>query len=132
MKALSKKRSKAMFIDFIAATAALAALEAAVPKKIKSNPVYSVVVPTLVVWGLEYAQLARSGQTLGYKAQGLILESEDGHKPSGKQIAKRFLYRDIKSPIDLIKNREGFEKLEGAKLPHDVYAHTVVKVRQSI
>ncbi|MDN7246442.1 RDD family protein [Planococcus shenhongbingii] len=132
MKDLSKKRSKAMFIDFIAATAALAVLETAVPKKVKANPVYTLVVPTLVVWGLEYVQLAKSGQTLGYKAQGLILESEDGLQLSGEQIAKRFLYRDLKSPIDLFKNREGFERLEGAKLPHDVYAQTIVREQRSI
>jgi uncharacterized RDD family membrane protein YckC len=126
MKALSKKRSKAMFIDFIAATAVLAALEAAVPKRIKTNPAYSLVIPTLAVWGLEYAQLSKSGQTLGYKAQGLVLESSNGQKPSGEQIIKRFLYRDLKSPIDLLKDRKRFELQEGARLPHDVYAGTVV------
>lgn len=132
MKELSKKRSKAMAIDFLAATAALAALEAAVPKKVKSNAAYSLVVPTLVVWGLEYAQLAKSGQTLGYKAQGLVLESEDGQKPSGEQIIKRFLYRDFKSTIDYVKNRQGFEQLEGASFPHDVYARTVVREKPSV
>ncbi|MDN7227488.1 RDD family protein [Planococcus sp. N064] len=127
MKELSKKRSKAMFIDFLAVTAALTVLEAAVPKKVKSNAVYSLAVPSLVVWGLEYAQLAKSGQTLGYKAQGLVLESEDGQKPSGEQIAKRFLYRDFISTIDYFKDRKGFEQLDGASFPHDAYARTVVR-----
>lgn len=127
MKELSKKRSKAMLIDFLTATAALAALEAAVPKKVKNNAAYSLVVPTLVVWGLEYMQLAKSGQTLGYKTQGLVLESEDGQKPSGEQIAKRFLYRDFISTIDYFKDRQGFEQLGGASFPHDAYARTLVR-----
>jgi len=127
MKELSKKRSKAMFIDFLTATTALGVLEAAVPKKVKNNAAYSLVVPTLVVWGLEYMQLAKSGQTLGYKTQGLVLESEDGQKPSGEQIAKRFLYRDFISTIDYFKDRKGFEQLGGASFPHDAYARTVVR-----
>ncbi|PPA71030.1 RDD family protein [Jeotgalibacillus proteolyticus] len=127
MKSLTKKRTKAIFIDFAISSIVTVGVEQLLRKKIKSEFVHAVITPSAVMWGLEYLQLRKCGQTIGYKAMGLKLESSGGSELSSQQIAKRFLYRDTKSTLDYLKNREGFEGQEGAVYPHDAYAGTTVK-----
>ena len=127
MKSITKKRLAAVMIDSVVATTVSLGVEYLLRKKVKNEFVHSVVTPTVVFWGLEYAQLRKNGQTLGYKALGLTLENEDGSKPTDAQIAKRILYRDTISTFDYLKDRQHFEEQDGATLPHDRFAQTVVK-----
>ena len=110
----------------VAATVSLG-LECLLRKKIKSEFIHTVVTPMVAFWGLEYAQLRKNGQTLGYKAMGLALENEDGSKPTDAQIAKRIMYRDTISTFDYLKDRQHFAERDGATFPHDRFAQTVVK-----
>jgi len=76
----------------------------------------------VVLWALEYAQLRKNGQTIGYKAMGLTLENEDGRPLSECQIIKRMAYRDTISTFDYLKDRQAFEQQHGQRLPHDSFA----------
>ncbi|MFP3919775.1 RDD family protein [Lysinibacillus telephonicus] len=127
MKSITKKRTKAFIIDQVISTVVASGIEYVLRKKIKNEAFHTLVTPTVVMWGLEYAQLRKNGQTVGYKALGLALENEDGTPLSSCQIAKRMLYRDFISTFDYIKNRESFEINEGTILPHDRVARTIVK-----
>ena len=127
MKSMTKKRLAALMIDSVVATTVALGVEYLLRKKIKNEFVHTVVTPNVVFWGLEYAQLRKDGQTLGYKAMGLALENEDGSKPTDSQIAKRIMYRDTISTFDYLKDRQHFAEQDGATLPHDRFAHTVVK-----
>ena len=127
MKSITKKRLAAVMIDSAVAATVSLGLECLLRKKIKSEFIHTVVTPMVAFWGLEYAQLRKSGQTLGYKAMGLALENEDGSKPTDAQIAKRIMYRDTISTFDYLKDRQHFEEQDGAILPHDRFAKTVVK-----
>lgn len=127
MKYITNKRTKAFIIDQVISTVVTSGVEYVLRKKIKNEAFHTLLTPTVVMWGLEYAQLRKNGQTVGYKALGLALENEDGSPLSSCQIAKRMLYRDFISTFHYIKNRKTFEKDEGAILPHDVIAGTVVK-----
>lgn len=130
MKELTKKRTKAVLIDTAVATAVSIGIEAALKSITKKNrtaeTIYAVVLPTAVMWGLEACQMRRSGQTLGYKAMGIKLETTDGHIPSAEQVLKRATYRDIMSTVDYLKDRKGFEGTDGSTLPHDVKSGTRV------
>ncbi|MFF5995804.1 RDD family protein [Lysinibacillus sp. KU-BSD001] len=127
MQSITKKRTAAIAIDLAISTAVTLGVEYFLRKKVKNEAVHNLITPTVVMWGLEYAQLRKSGQTIGYKAMGLALENEDGSKPTDAQIAKRIVYRDTISTFDYIKDRHHFEEQDGAILPHDRFAHTVVK-----
>lgn len=96
-------------------------------KKVKNEAVHALVTPTVVLWALEYAQLRKNGQTIGYKAMGLTLENENGRPLSECQIIKRMAYRDTISTFDYLKDRQAFEQQHGQRLPHDSFAGTVVK-----
>ncbi|MFD1849814.1 RDD family protein [Oceanobacillus bengalensis] len=127
MKSISKKRTKAFFIDLAISTAVTAGVECLLRKKIKNEAFHALVTPTVVMWSLEYAQLRKSGQTIGYKTMGIALESEEGSELTCNQILKRMAYRDTVATFDFMKDREGFEGEDGAEFPHDRYAGTVVK-----
>lgn len=114
-------------IDMAISTTVSLGAEYFVRKKIKNEVVHNLVTPTFIMWGLEYVQLRKSGQTIGYKAMKLALENEDGTKPTDVQIAKRMLYRDTISTFDYLKGREHFEGEDGSALPHDRFAETVVR-----
>lgn len=126
MNSLAKKRTKAILIDTAVSTAVSLAAEALLRKKVKSEMFFSLVVPTLTFWGLEYAQLHLNGQTLGQKAMGIRVKSETGGKLTNAQILKRAIHRDSVSSIVYLKERRKYDAYEGAKFPHDVYTHTVV------
>ena len=130
MKSMTKKRLAAVMLDSVVAATVSLGVEYLLRKKIKNEFVHTVVTPTVVFWGLEYAQLRKSRQTLGYKAVGLTLENEDGSQPTDAQIEKRIMYRDTMSTFDYLKDRQHFEQQEGAILPHDRFAQTVVKKRK--
>ncbi|WP_413364364.1 RDD family protein [Lysinibacillus sp. 3P01SB] len=127
MESLTKKRLGAIMIDAAISTTVSLGVEYLLRKKIKNEAVHNLVTPTAIMWGLEYAQLRRDGQTIGYKAMKLALENEDGTKPTDLQIAKRMLYRDTISTFDYLKDRHEFEGENGSALPHDRFAKTVVK-----
>lgn len=129
MKDLTKKRSKAVLIDQLVYNTAIMGAEMVYRQKrqVKSEMLASFLLPTLATWALEYVQLRKTGQTIGYKQMGLVLESENGAPLSSNQIVKRILYRDAISTFDYLKNRDAFESREGAQLPHDTYAGTIVK-----
>lgn len=127
MKPITKKRTKAFFIDLAISAAVTAGVEYVLRKKIKNEAFHALVTPTVVLWSLEYAQLRKSGQTFGYKKMGLTLEDQEGKELDCKQIVKRMAYRDILSTVDYIKGPKSFEQGEGEILPHDTYAGTVVK-----
>lgn len=78
-------------------------------------------------WGLEYLQLRKTGQTTGDKKMGIVLKSEDGSAPTSSQIIKRILYRDSVSGLIYFKDRDRFKAQNGAQLPHDTFAGTIVK-----
>lgn len=127
MKAITKKRTKAVLIDAVISGVVTAGVEYVLRKKVKNEVVHNVITPTAVLWALEYAQLSRSGQTIGYKTAGLVLENEDGTAPTNCQLMKRMAYRDIVSPFEYLTNRKTFEGEDGKVLPHDRVAGTVVK-----
>ena len=127
MKSITKKRLGAVMIDSVVSATVSLGVEYLLRKKVKNEFIHTVVTPTIAFWGLEYAQLRKSGQTLGYKAVGLALENEDGSKPTNAQIAKRIMYRDTISTFDYLKDRQHFAERDGAIFPHDRFAHTVVK-----
>ncbi|WP_077596899.1 RDD family protein [Oceanobacillus kimchii] len=127
MKAITKKRTKAYFIDLAISTAVTIGVEQLMRKKIKSEAVHALVTPTVVMWGLEYAQLRRCGQTIGYKQTGLKIEGTDGQAPTPNQIIKRMAYRDCLSTFKYLGDRKGFEGKDGSVLPQDTYAETIVK-----
>ncbi|MDG5472329.1 RDD family protein [Jeotgalibacillus sp. ET6] len=129
MESITKKRTKAILIDLAISSVVTAGVEYLLRKKVKNELVHTLVTPTVVMWGLEYAQLHCGGQTIGYKKMGIALESEEGSDLTTEQIFKRLLYRDTKSTLDLWKNRSSFEGEAGAVLPHDVFAGTIVRER---
>lgn len=117
----------AIFIDQAVSGLLSISAEKLLLKKLKNEKLLSLVTPTVVMYGLEYAQLRLNGQTIGYKLMGLELESADGEELSSRQIIKRMIYRDTAATIAYLKRREEFEEQEGAILPHDRYAGTIVK-----
>ncbi len=127
MESVTKKRAAAFLIDTAISAAATFGVEYFLRKKVKNEAVHALVTPTVVLWALEYAQLRKNGQTIGYKAMGLALENEDGRPLSGGQIIKRMAYRDTISTFAYLKDRQAFEQQHGQCLPHDSFAHTVVK-----
>ncbi|MCM3611865.1 RDD family protein [Planococcus sp. MERTA32b] len=127
MDKLMKKRFKAMAIDIAISTGVTLVLDPLIRNKIKNKALYDIVVPTAVFWGLEYAQLRSSGQTIGHKAAGIVIDTTDGSALGSEQIMKRLLHRDSISTFSYLKDREKFAFYEGTKLPHDLYADTVVK-----
>lgn len=131
MKELSKKRTKAVLIDTMVAMAVSVGIETALKSVTKKNrsaeAVYATLLPTFVMWGLEAVQMKNSGQTLGYKAMGLKLETEDGQNPSCEQVLKRAVYRDMLSTFDYLKDRKGFEGEDGSVFPHDQKYGVVVR-----
>lgn len=127
MDSLMKKRVKGILIDTVISTAVSAAVEQVVKKKIKNSFFHTVAAPALVLYGLEYAQLRRSGQTIGQKAAGIKIQSENGGELTPEQIIKRMVHRDTASSILYLKDRKKYNVSSGAKFPHDVYAETVVK-----
>ena len=127
MHDLTKKRTKAVLIDLVISTAASLALEQLLRKKIKSEAFHTIALPSLVFWGLEYAQLRLKGQTVGQKALGIKVESEDGSELTGDQILKRAVHRDTISSVSYLCDRKKYDVYEGEKFPHDIYSNTVVK-----
>lgn len=127
MNKLMKKRLKAMAIDIAISTGVTLVLDPLIRRRIKNKAAYDVIVPTVVFWGLEYAQLLARGQTVGHKAAGIIIDTTDGSAISSEQIIKRILHRDSISTFSYLKDRGKYEFYEGTKLPHDLYADTVVK-----
>ena len=127
MKSITKKRTKAYFIDFAISALVTAGVEQLLRKKVKSEFVHAVITPTVVMWSLEYIQLRQCSQTMGNKAMGLVLENEEGSQLTSKQIIKRIAYRDTISTFDYLKDRKGFEGEEGSVFPHDAFANTSVK-----
>jgi len=127
MKSITKKRTKAILIDTVVSSLVTVGIECLLRKKIKNSAVHTIVTPTVVMWGLEYFQLRQGGQTVGYKVMGLELSSEDGKGLTTEQIAKRLMYRDTKSTLDYLKNRQSFEGIDGSQLPHDRYTNTIVR-----
>ncbi|WP_422122535.1 RDD family protein [Planococcus sp. X10-3] len=127
MNKLMKKRMKAMAIDAGITMGITALLEPLVRNKLKNKAVYDAIAPTMIFWGLEYAQLRLSGQTIGHKAAGIVIDTTDGSELSSKQIFKRLMHRDSISTLSYLRDRGKYDFYEGTKLPHDLYADTVVK-----
>ncbi|RUL48707.1 MULTISPECIES: RDD family protein [Lysinibacillus] len=127
MKSITKKRTKAFIIDLAISGVVTAGVEYVLRKKIKNEAFHHLVTPTAVLWGLEYAQIRKGGQTIGYKAAKLALQNEDGSPLTCQQITKRMVYRDIVSTFDYLLKRQDFEQEDGALLPHDRVARTIVK-----
>ena len=127
MNDLTKKRLKAMLIDMAVSSAVSAALEPLVKKKVKSDFVPNVIMPSVVLWGLEAAEIGLAGQTLGQKTMGIKIVTKDGGKPTTCQLLKRAMYRDSFSSISYLKDRKSFEENGGAVFPHDRYAGTLAK-----
>lgn len=127
MQPITKKRTKAFLIDLAISTAVTAGVEYFLRKKVKSEAVHVLLTPTIVMWTLEYGQLRRTGQTVGYRKMGLELKSTEGPELTAGQIMKRIGYRDTVSFFDYLKNREKFEGQGGAALSHDRFSNTVVK-----
>jgi len=127
MNRLMKKRIKAMAIDTAITMGVTALLEPLVRNKLKNKAVYDAVAPSLIFWGLEYAQMRMSGQTIGHKAAGIVIDTTDGSEMTSTQILKRLVHRDSISMISYLRDREKYAFYEGTKLPHDLYADTVVK-----
>ncbi|MEI3605002.1 RDD family protein [Pseudogracilibacillus sp. SE30717A] len=128
MKAITKKRLKAFAIDLMISSAVTAGVEYVLRKKIKNEAFHALVTPTIVMWTLEYAQLKNSGQTIGYKNQNLVLESQNEHESlRSEQILKRMAYRDYVSTFSYLKSPKRFEEGEGEVLAQDRYANTIVR-----
>ncbi|WP_271853391.1 RDD family protein [Planococcus maritimus] len=124
MDALTKKRGKAIAIDFAISAAVNGIVEPLLRKKLKQEWVHALVTPTVVFWGLEYVQLKTRGQTVGQKVAGIKIESADGGELTDRQILKRLAHRDSIMALEWWKER-GQDM--GAQMPHDRYAHTFVR-----
>ena len=124
MDKLLKKRGKAFAVDLMVSAAVTAAVEPLLRKKIKQEWFHALITPTAVFWGLEYAQLKTCGQTVGHKTAGIKIENADGGELTGEQILKRVAHRDSVMALQWFKER-GQET--SAQMPHDRYAHTVVR-----
>lgn len=124
MDKLLKKRGKALAIDVMASAVVTAAVEPLLRKKLKQEWVHALVTPTVVFWGLEYIQLKTCGQTVGHKIAGIKIENADGGELTDEQILKRVAHRDSIMTLQWLKER-GQDM--GAQMPHDRYAHTVVR-----
>lgn len=127
MNRLLKKRLKAMAIDTTITMSATALLEPLFRNKLKNKVVYDTVAPSLIFWGLELAQMRISGQTIGQKAVGIVVDTTDGSQLTSSQILKRLVHRDTVSILSYLRDRDKYDFYEGTKLPHDLYADTVVK-----
>lgn len=126
MDELTKKRMQAIGIDAVIMSAATAALEPLVKKNVKSSFAYTVVLPSVVSWGLEVAQISLWGQTIGQRAVGIKVIDQEGGTPSAGQVLKRAVHRDSISGFSYLKNREAFDATGGTEFPHDQYAGTLV------
>lgn len=127
MNRLMKKRIKAMAIDTAITMGATALLEPLVRNRLKNKALYDAVAPSLIFWGSEYAQMRLSGQTIGHKAAGIVIDTTDGSELTSVQILKRLVHRDTVSTMSYLRDRAKYDFYEGTKLPHDLYADTVVK-----
>ncbi|MGI2328099.1 RDD family protein [Planococcus sp. YIM B11945] len=127
MNELAKKRAKAILIDILVSTVVTAAVEPILRKKVKSEAFHVVATPTLVLWGLEYAQTKAFGQTLGQKAMGIQVVSEDGGELTSGQILKRIVHRDTAGSFAYMANRKKYDAFEGGQFAHDLYAGTEIK-----
>lgn len=127
MDELTKKRLKAMLIDMAVSSAVSSAFEPLVKKKAKTGFVPNVIMPSVVLWGLEAAEIGLAGQTLGQKVMGIKIVTPGGGKPTTGQLLKRAVHRDSLSSISYLKDRKSFEEKGGAVFPHDLYAGTLVK-----
>lgn len=127
MNELAKKRAKAILIDTAISTAVSFAVEPLLKRKTKGSFIYTVVSPTVIFWGLEYAQLRLKGQTVGQKMMGIEVQNEAGGEPTPEQILERMVHRDTVGPFVYLKDRAKFDAYEGEKFPHDLYSYTVVK-----
>lgn len=127
MNGLTKKRAKALLIDTAISTAVSFAIEPLLKKKTKSGFLYTVVSPTAIFWGLEYAQMRLKGQTVGQKIMGIEVQNEAGGEPAPEQILERMVHRDTVSSFVYLKDRAHYDAYEGEKFPHDLYSYTVVK-----
>lgn len=123
MKPLTKKRTQAVLIDGIVAGLLSYGIEQIVRKKVKNEFVHTVITPTLVSYALEACQMRRGGQTLGYKLMGLELKNDDGTPVTARQTVRRALHRDTRSVVSYVKDRNHFERENGAILPHDATFH---------
>lgn len=130
MKPITKKRTWAVLIDMAASSLVTSALEPLLRKKVKDETLRYIVIPTFTTWGLEYAQLKCSGQTIGYKVMGLTLESEDEAPLTSNQILKRIAYRDFASTIAYMKDNENFSQQDGRSLAQDRFSHTIVTTKK--
>lgn len=127
LKDITKRRIKAFAIDTIISTTVSLGIEYFLRKKVKNEFVHNVVTPTVTFWGLEYVQLRKRGQTIGYKLMGLSLENQDGGKPTCEQIVKRIAYRDTIGPIIYLKDPKAYINEDGSEFAQDRFAGTVVK-----
>ena len=127
MKTITKKRRNAFLIDLAISGVVNLGVEYFLRKKIKNEAFHALVTPTAVLWTLEYLQLRKNGQTLGYKATGLIVENTNGTDLTTDQILKRMAYRDFICTADYFFKRKSFEGQDGEVLPHDRIAGTIVK-----
>lgn len=119
MKPLTKKRTKAVVIDSVIAGLVSFGVEQLVRKKVKSEFVNTVVMPTVVTYAMEACQMGCGGQTIGYKIMGLELKNDDGTPVTAEQAFKRAIHRDTSTIVAYFKDKEHFEEQEGAILPHD-------------
>ena len=127
MNKLTKKRAKAILIDTAISTAVSFAVEPLLKRKNKNSFIYTVVSPSVIFWGLEYAQLRIKGQTVGQKMMGIEVQNEAGGEPTPEQILERMVHRDLVGPFIYMKDRAKYDAYEGEKFPHDLYSYTVVK-----
>ncbi|RNF41262.1 RDD family protein [Planococcus salinus] len=126
MNQLTKKRAKAILIDTLLATGVSVVIESALRRKMDNEFFYVVVLPTLTLWGLEYAQIKTTGQTAGQKLMGIKVVSENSGELNGEQILKRAAHRDFISTFTYLRHRQEYDVYNGSKFPHDVYAETAV------
>ena len=126
MQTITKKRLKAYFIDFAIASVVTLGIESILRKKIKSEVFYIIVTPVVIPFSLEYLQLKRRGQTVGYKASGLILQSKDATPLTSNQVIKRTFYSQLVSPFKYLAHPRKYWKSDGQILPHDRVANTIV------
>ena len=127
MNELAKKRAKAILIDTAISTAVSFAVEPLLKRKTKGSFIYTVVSPTVIFWGLEYAQLRIKGQTVGQKMMGIKVQNEAGGEPTPEQLLERMVHRDTVGPFIYLKDRAQYDAYQGEKFPHDLYSYTVVK-----
>lgn len=124
------KRAVSGRIDKVVLEVPAKLVEKAIRKKIwPGKEVKHCYLPTVLsIAGEVYFLLNQNGQTIGDKAVGIKVVSEDGRPLTLEQVLKRSLYKNVVYPatlgLPLLKTVQQLRSKKDVELPHDKFANT--------